>query len=257
MKFYIIGTNAELRYSPFVRDFPTHLVLATPLQKDPETAEQVARLIQQGRQVILDNGAYEGELCPDIFYAKLAQQLQPWCVVLPDLVGADNIKSRETSIKSFYELQEKVPKARFMYVPQGKNKNQILEEFQYANENLSENFIIGIGKCYLYWGEDNIHRVQMIEDIRQNLGESINHEWHVLGARKTPTKAFAQYSNIIGIDTFKPVRYARAEYFNISPKEILHTHVGVISDKIIERKVNSFIDAYGLEDSSDAVYNGA
>lgn len=206
MHYYLITTPRMLCESTFVKNWKTHLILAPFLYDNEEACASIKAMIDEGAQVILDNGAYEGFTCPPDKYLDLVKKLNPWCVVLPDSVGTSRLVSRDLGLEFLMLLQKINFENRIMYVPQGLSKEEVLEEFAWSLV-YNPNWIHGLGKCYLHWGTKEKDRVQFLKDVA---AEPLFHrsEFHMLGARQIPTKEFAAYSNVIGIDTFKPMKRA-------------------------------------------------
>lgn len=252
MQYYLISTNRMLVESNFVRRWPTHLVLAQFLYDDTETREAVHDLIRiQQAQVILDNGAYEGAFCNPFLYLHLALHLKPWCVVLPDAVNVPNCTSRAVSLDFYEQLVTRGYEGKVMYVPQGTSKEEVLEEFKWVLEYVTnagflheDKWVIGLGKCYLHWGDDEEARTRFLQDVSK-LPYFKMQKFHMLGARKVPTKAFTAFNNVIGIDTIKP---ARQVYEAITgPGRMDHRTIAHLPDELVEASVANFCDAYGLE----------
>jgi hypothetical protein len=230
-----------------VWNYPRHLVLAHALLKDHEAEAAVQRLIKAKRSVVLDNGAYEGELANSIAYLKLAERLQPAIVILPDIVGAKAERSRKEAMKFYDRAKEVLPLTRFMYVPQGASKEDVLEEFKFQNDTSDKDMILGIGKCYLYWGETSSNRVHMVEDIVNHIGEeNIRNDWWLLGTRRPPVSIKVYPGPIMAMDTFKPIREARADFFSVPDARIKHTHAGTIPDTYIEKAVTKYLRMHDL-----------
>ncbi len=73
-----------------------------------------------GYEVVLDNGAFEGELVSNELYVEIAQRIRPKVLVVPDLLNADaemNLDHAFTFVADHYkELPD--PKPQLMFVPQ-------------------------------------------------------------------------------------------------------------------------------------------
>lgn len=216
MDYYLITNSATFRQCDWVQRYPFHLVLAQVLVKDPEYAAQVNQMQKtNGYQVILDNGAHESEICNLSEYLSVAKQLQPWCVVLPDLIGASAVESRTRSLVFYRWLAKQLPHLpRVMYVPQGRCLREVVDEYCFAIgyfEHVAGDILIGIGDsyktCYLQGeGPANITAEAVkVRLVQAMLAETeVACEMHILGGRHEPTIFYSQQPNIIGIDSVDP-----------------------------------------------------
>lgn len=256
LKFYLISNWGTLNRKKYTQEYPRHLWLAQVLLRYPERVTFAKTLmIDNELEVILDNGAYEGVIIHPDKYLELAIALNPWCVVLPDLVNVDYKKSRERCMSFYHRLtDENGFMGRVMYVPQGQSKAQVLEDFSWAIQYLPpERFTIGLGKCYQFWGKDENARIEMFRNIcarSPSQQKFINTKFHMLGARKIPTEYFAQQINIIGIDSLKPIRCANAAILYPKTPTIPFDHDAQmpIADVDVRRNVRAFCQAYGIEE---------
>jgi len=243
MDFFMIPTNRMIRESHFTLMWKTQLWLAQCLMEDDVTLEHAEKLITTGTKVILDNGAYEGALCDSDAYLSLIACLHPWCIVLPDLINTPPKISRVASLDFMARLKSIKFKGRMMYVPQGRTKEEVLGEFRWAIDS-GVKWVYGLGKCYLHWGPDEEAREEFLKDVLA-ISRAKECEFHILGARQTPTRVFSERGCVIGIDTLKPVRkaYTRMGYKG----RLNHATAESISDAYIGEEVLNFIRAYGAK----------
>ena len=251
MKLYAITNPGTLQQVPYARDFPRHLVLAQVLDRQPSLCNLVSQLLTEGKEVILDNGAYEGVRFPVQQYVALATALRPSTVVLPDRIGEPSEVTRKLSLETGQDLRRKGFHGKFMYVPQGRTCEEVLDAFDEAMENwCSTKVIIGFGKCYTLWGSGEAAREALVNEVFLN-ERSKDWKFHLLGARWNPTSAFAEDKRIIGIDTMKLVRCAAEGivYPQKAAGRISHGSGHPVDETLLRDNVLSFCNEYGAEDA--------
>lgn len=244
MNFYLITNIGTFMGEERIRQLPYHLVLAQVLETDSTYYGCVLKVCRE-REVILDNGAYEGIVFSPDKYLEMALDLKPWCVVLPDLVGEDAKLTRKLSIDFSLKLPED---QQVMYVPQGRTPEEVLDEYDWAVEHMNPDLtILGIGKSYLLWGEGEDARSEMLDEIAMT-EPACDSRYHILGARWVPTKTFAEtYIPVIGIDTMKPCACALAGivYPDEPTEKISHLSPEVASWELLCMNTAAFCTAYG------------
>ncbi len=215
--FYLISNMASIKHLPSVQTFPRHMVLAQVIQKDPDAFRILRHMRTQYKaRIILDNGAYEGEMLDDDTLLSIAQQLRPAVLVLPDLLGVGAIVSRERSMKFAARVRALsstwAQKVDLMYVPQGASAEDNFQEYKWAIDELpSEEYIIGLGLSYKLWKEPSddpnseITRARLVVQLMRH-AQAPQARFHVLGARWRGTRGYSAFPCITGIDTFKPMR---------------------------------------------------
>jgi hypothetical protein len=173
----------------------------------------VCQMARTGTQIILDNGAHEGIMIDVDVYARLAHDVLPWAIVLPDVVGMPARQSRERCLAFTNKVAD--IGAQYIFVGQGNTASDALDGFDWAAGNLDpQRFIIGIGQAYLLWlNEQEKHqrhqttheivRMDLVDEIMANVNAA-KMRYHIFGARWTPWSHFTKYSNIASIDTIKP-----------------------------------------------------
>ncbi len=257
MKYYMIVNTGTFMKSEYAASYPRHLVLAQVLMKDAAYTGAVRRAIEAGTRVILDNGAHEGIDVDINSYLQLAVALEPWCVVLPDLVGRPPGQSRERQMDFYRTIRDRLPgETQYMYVGQGRTPEEALDDFDWASNTLHpDRFIIGLGQAYLLWryafdyGDDHEGaRAQMIEEVFSAEPMAV-YRYHVLGARwAPPVVSFSQYSQVIGIDTIKPCYCAHwgTTYPDMGQdKKIARNSRTAVDDISLKANVDAFCKAYG------------
>jgi len=207
MNYYLIANiGSYIHKVSTVVNYPRHLLLMQVVGYDC-WAFNAALALCESREVILDNGAYEGFVPDWNEYANTSNILKPWCTVLPDIVRGDAVESRDLAFSVSSLLN---PEQQCMYVPQGRNKTEVLHEFQWAFANLNpELFILGLGTASFYWGTGERDRIMMLQEVLSYKGAK-RFRYHMLGARQFEIASYENYPNVIGIDTFKPCRWALA-----------------------------------------------
>ena len=75
-----------------------------------------------GYEVVLDNGAFEGELVSNELYVEVAQRIRPKVLVVPDLLNADSQMNYNYALAFVADYLKELPdpKPQLMYVPQCK-----------------------------------------------------------------------------------------------------------------------------------------
>lgn len=218
--FYLITNAGTLVHNMQAQTYPRHLVLAQVLKTVPKCVEVLLHMRKTYfPRIILDNGAYEGELCKSSEYIGLISVLRPSVAVLPDLVGAPAENSRKASFdfhtNAMAGLGSKGAMMEFMYVPQGQTKEENLAEFAWAIEKLPRRqFVIGLGKSFKLWGteteDEEVRRMRMVNAIAELPGFD-RARFHLLGARWNFSREYERHLNIQGMDTYKPCRMAFAQ----------------------------------------------
>ena len=251
MKYYLITNWGTLKETLVAHRYKYHLWLAHILIQYEERLEFAVHLKERcNLQVILDNGAYEGCLLETERYLEVCRKLKPWCIVAPDLVGEDAAKSLALS-RTFYDrvIAEKIAE-KVMIVPQGRTRKEVVETFNLlARQDLPDNIILGIGKCYELWGKDELARTNMFDEIRQGSGFE-NQKYHILGAHGwKPTTYYSKFSNVIGIDSVKPCRCAQGVTLYPTPPTLIMTHETLVpADSVrLKNNIKAFCREYNID----------
>lgn len=264
--FYLITNGAAFTKMPEVRLYPRHLLLAPVLKACPEalrTAKHLRETRGDSIRIILDNGAYEGQLMSPNEYLRMCRELRPQVVVLPDLVGTSWKESHKLSQAFLYTLRASGTwghSVDAMFVPQGDSKEANLEAYQHAIETLDpETVILGFGLSHRLWHEPrdgNIRasetpRIRMVEAVMKLPGAR-KFRYHILGARKVPTGIYANmasigFARIVGLDSYKPFRLACGDTLQESPTgRMLHTGTILPGDNLLFPAINKFCASWKL-----------
>lgn len=253
--FYMIANTGAYRASEYVQKYPRHLVLVQ--QFDDEAFYDSMSIVKtNGGRIILDNGAYEDIILNDDKYMMCINILQPHVVVLPDILKVPSLDSRERSLSFVNELEYYSGyEGEYMYVPQGRTKDEVLTEYNWSLAHLADNYIIGIGMSYRLWGtEEGRHfengRCQMLKDIMNLPAYSIR-PIHILGGRwnTADLSVFNTSGNFVGLDSYKPCRSAQlSKRFTPVKSKLSHTDQRCPSEEALKRNVTEFCNLYGLEE---------
>lgn len=171
---------------------------------DPTYRAFYKRMSQEGKYVLLDNGAAEGVLpdMKDLLDAYI--QIGASEVILPDVLK-DSIGTLEQVNKAVKYLQDmRLQDIPYMVVPQGRDEDEWLAcaEIMVANFNMHS---IGIPK--VLEGADNprarFNIMSTLEEILDRYGEN-EVEIHLLGCNTQPQVIgliFREYLNVRGCDS--------------------------------------------------------
>lgn len=257
MNYYLVCNNGTLANTLFARKYPYHLLLAPILVQNSlalQAAQQLCKM--KGNDIILDNGAYEGYVMNITEYVQLTLQLRPHVAVALDLIGVPHQNSLEHSWDTTAALRTAGYEGLVMIIPQGTDKKDTLKGFQVLFRTLSRmpasDYIVGVGKCYEYWGSNEAARFEMWKDI-QSLQYASQFNYHILGARQGwPSSTFFTSSCIRGLDTAKPVKCA---YNGLIYPQAVPTKVGGAFNRLspihvlsinLQRNVEAFCKCYGV-----------
>lgn len=265
MNYYLIANiGSYIQKVPTVINYPYHLVLAQVIGDSLKNFRVTAELCRN-KQVILDNGAYEGFIPDWNNYVHMTNALCPWCVVLPDIVRGNAEESRELA----FNIEAGIKcNSKLMYVPQGRNREEVLREFQWVFQNLNPDvYILGVGTASFFWGKGEEHRQSMLQEIFA-LKNSKLFKYHMLGARKTNILPYTYQPNVIGIDTFKPCRwamdrrempndlmlfsFAMEKYPDIDKVRWNQSTPSAVNDIILNKNITAFCYAYGIHSEEDS-----
>lgn len=219
--YYMIVNAGTLLHYESVRTYPRHLVLAPVLARNSDMLDTVREMIKSGVAVILDNGAYEGELMSTKEYAQMVAFLQPTVAVLPDLPNHNHLDSRDCSMDAWRQIRQLNPTQKVMYQPQGVTREQVLKEYSHIIHTYTghQALVIGLGLAYKHWlpggptsatPDDEGAREHMVVSV-MNIPNAHKHKYHILGGRWEGSWLFSDnWPNIKGLDTAKPCNCALA-----------------------------------------------
>jgi len=176
LKYYTIG---PLNHLDLVEKSQCHLVVAQHLTG--KTFLFYKRLREQGKEIILDNGAFETGRSMDVNqYVLLANKLKPRIIVIPDIW-----KDMEGTLKvtaDFLKLikhRDKGYEPKFMFVPQGETIRDLVECFMIFMADWGNPKKINlIGLPYKQW-EDTTGVFRRM--LAKNLTDLDDVRFHLLG----------------------------------------------------------------------------
>jgi len=200
-------------------DYPmkyTHLLqgditfgLAQMFDKFPHYEKQLIRLKEEGREIMLDNGAWEFGTSMNVRdYIEIIEILEPTYAVIPDTMK-DAEKSRAQTLE-FFDKYPNDMDVKLIYAPQGKTLTEIIESY---NENVNDFHMrmdmVGIPKHV----GNLINRVAFT-DMLYDSADIVFEKVHFLGYWNYEEIMFAPKERkgmkwyLHSIDTKYPVKYA-------------------------------------------------
>lgn len=257
--YYFIGTVGAMTHSRLARSYPYQLILAQMWLGSVDYQRAVISMKweldrNQSYNIILDNGAHEGINISLEDYFTVVLQASPSCVVLPDLIGKSHIDSRIRSMLFAEQVLKLYPATKLMYVPQGRNRDEIVEEFEWAQNELDPNtYTIGFGQSYLTWEtdeeKDEVARLRLVGTIMSH-SNAYRARYHILGARWHP-KSFANHFDkfhFVGLDTIKPCHCCLEGrmYPSKPPRKIDRMDKACPSDALLSANIQKLCDHYEL-----------
>ena len=201
-------------------DYPmkyTHLLkgditfaLAQLYERFPAYEKTMIRLREEGREIMLDNGAWEFKVSmPVEDYLEIIQLLEPTYAVIPDAYQ-DAKKSRKLTLEFFDKFIPLNLDTKLIYAPQGKNITEIIEEYNFnVNKFFAYMDMVGIPKHV----GDLLNRVAFT-DMLYDSADIKFQKVHFLGYWNYEELMFAPKERksaawyLHSIDTKYPVKYA-------------------------------------------------
>lgn len=198
---------------------PYHMCLAHLVLSVPSYALFYRRLVEEGKFVIMDNGAAEGEQLSLEDLATAYDLVKPNELVMLDSLN-DGDETFEKTKRSIEFFTARGIHSRFMAVPQGKT----FEQWKRSADQLlrlPRIETIGVSKFLSIATQDNTIRIAAVDYLKDKIGM---HDIHLLGCQTEPREVrtiaeeypfvrgcdtalaylFAQQSRIIEIDTPRP-----------------------------------------------------
>lgn len=165
------------RVAPRVNDLLSDHHLILPSLVTNETYRQFYRDKTTSDWVTLDNGVAEGHLTSFGHLLSIAKATNVQEVVLPDVLY-DQDKTLDYLVASFYEAFKHRFNLRFMFVPQGKTINEIIQCAEQAF-NMCPGIISTIGIPRHILSEGIAARAQIVWALRERIRGPF--EIHLLG----------------------------------------------------------------------------
>jgi hypothetical protein len=211
-----------------VIDYPVHytslpqgditFVLAHLYLKNPDYKFQIDQLKFKGRELMLDNGAWEfGSSMPPKDYLAIIEELQPAYAVIPDVYR--NRLQSEKMTKEFLDMGPHTGSTQLMFVPQGESVKELIE----THENLVDEYgmfydILAVAK-HIGTIVNRVDFVNQLVAMSDEVGRDVHFlgfwNWQEFDERKNGNW------NLISLDTKYPVKRAidhkfsdQLEYYN-------------------------------------------
>lgn len=273
INYYMIVNTGTLIQSQVCQRYPYHMVLAQQYIADETYRATLAKMQELDTcRIILDNGAHEGiDIDLDVYEAVI-MELEPDCVVLPDLVSRPGSQSYDLSMAFAEWMWKHQGGTRLMFVAQGENKEDVLYQYHRAHRYLDpKDFMIGLGQAYLHWVKDpwtNQHeaaRQAMILDMIRYGGLDLMqaHQYHILGGRWSPAHygRIGSMINISGLDSVKPCTcaYAGTSYpvypYNKGKIDLCDSTYAVSND-LLTLNIDRLTTSYGMRQINWALMYG-
>ena len=135
-----VAFEAPIGNTRFALEKSDYIFAIAPMLKIPEYAEEVKRAREQGKELHIDNGVYEGQLMGVDEYLELCYEWKPDVVVLPDVLLNGGATVDLTS-KFFHRAKGNLP-FKTMFVLQGRDDTEKLRGYELVGECAD---IIGLG----------------------------------------------------------------------------------------------------------------
>lgn len=248
MNFYMIPNPGLLKASKLVSQYPYQLWLAQWFTGNEELLNRGRQLIQNGVQVILDNGAFENDLQDLDDYVNVISALNPWCVVLPDLPDESAEQSFKATEYAFTLIRDMGYRNELMAAPQGQTTEAVQECAKLISDRLPK-CILGLGLCYKQWGDSERDRYRMLLDIMHVVSSRMR--IHMLGSRNKgihPVSFFNRMPRVTGMDTFKPTRDALGTIHLLTDemRQTIKNSTAVVEDDVLLTHIYNFCLPYGI-----------
>lgn len=263
MKFHIIANAGSLLGHQAIRSYPWHLTLPQICHAHPDVVPTLAQMSREGVRIILDNGAYEGQVFNEDEFLRLVSQIDPAVIVLPDRPESVFDHSLKVSM-TFYDRVRALcpnPNTKYMFCPQGCDKMDVLDGTvrfirNTAARRETDRFILGLGLCARHWevktdagSNAELGRLQMISALTSAAKSGINSmEIHILGARRQGSSAYNVYPTVSGVDTSKPMRCALAGV--VFPEEapsMPHASMDIVNLELLKANVKAWNEQWEVD----------
>lgn len=233
-----------------IKDNYYHMCLAQLVLKNNEYACFYQRMSEEGKYVIMDNGAAEGEELSEDDLIKAYKMINPSEIILPDTL-MDKGKTLERSIH-FYESHRKeiCDKYKIMVVPQGSDYSEWLRCASDFMDNIPVD-TIGVPK---WLGKKSDLRLRACEWLnRFNVGV------HLLGCNENPTlinSCRVANKKVRGCDSAFAYICAKADFRNIDsrtfrPDDVAIDFLNDLPIDNLECLMGSFEKLAGVENNKE------
>lgn len=184
------------------KDNQYHMCLANIAARNKTYADFYKRMVSEGKYVLMDNGAAEGEQLSTASLISMYEYINPTEIVVPDTLcdGPDTLRKAVEFIAKYPDLPYKL-----MFVPQGKtfeewcnNAKALLLSFENANS-------VGVSKFLNIATDDPMIRYAAAGFIEEfNATHNRNVEVHLLGCDEGPAivrDIQLEYPSVRGCDS--------------------------------------------------------
>jgi hypothetical protein len=230
-----------------------HLVL-----KDEQYAKFYRTMSEQGKYVLMDNGAAEGEQISVEDLVRAYHKVKPTEVILMDTLsnGASTVKKSEQSLEYFTNAGFN---CKFMAVPQGKTLN----EWKKSARKLLALGVdsIGVSKFLTVTTGERLIRHEAVAALETMFKETGLHaEVHLLGCDAGPQEInliFRRFDFVRGCDTALSYLFAQAGKVmymaSKRPAGEIDFLKGKVSEKLLNMNTVSFELLAGFVDNQESL----
>ena len=211
-----IATELPIHYQNVLAALTDYdFVIGCVYRDEPEYAKFYQAQRRKGRFVILDNGAFEGDLLEDDSLIAAIRELHPQEVVAPDVIGSRK-ETFERAVDFINRLQSENLRVRVQVCPQGHNFEEWTESYL---ELVNLPGVSTIGVSYVghfdvpedcsYFGSMDPWETIRVRFFHYLVGKRLLRDdkaHHLLGlCSPVALKWYAKYPFIRSIDTSFPV----------------------------------------------------
>lgn len=226
-----------------------HLVLAQVYEKDATYAEFYRQRVRDGDTVILDNGAYEGELMEQPALLKVVMDLAPTVVVLPDCPG-NSYRTQKWSAEFRERLKASFFLGETMQVVHGQDGD--LREFTsaYVIASLSNQWV-ALAKRNHYGLKREVEHLRRVQFIRHLKQEGIWRPWvkiHCLGMLDgcLDELPYLNAEGVVSCDSVAPVWRGLCGY-RLGEKRCTNVPLDMSISPIIDNQDNEYLADENVE----------
>jgi hypothetical protein len=181
----------------------TTFVLAHLYKSNEDYKEKINRIKSHGRELMLDNGAWEfGSSMPPTDYKKIVDELEPDIAVIPD-VYMNRLQSEKVT-SEYIGIHDRSLKTKLMFVPQGQDPIEAVNSYDKMVSEYGIFYdILGAAK----WLGKYINRLKWVDQVWIS-NELQPQQVHLLGFWNFKELAYdPEFEwDFISIDTKYPVK---------------------------------------------------
>lgn len=236
-----------------------HMCLAHLVKESEEYASFYRRMSDEGKYVLMDNGAAENAQLTLEELIECYKKVNPTEIVLPDTLcnGDETILKTKNALKRLTrKCKGEGLNYKFMAVPQGRTLEEWLNCARVLLE-CEQITSLGISKFLTIETKDPTIRYRAVEALNALCKAMDRHvEIHLLGCDSGPVEVARireVFSNVRGCDTALSFIYAKAGIEITStttrPKEEILFLTDVLDEKRVELACNAFDELAGVKDN--------